>query len=155
MSATFITLVLTTSLAWALDTTPFQQSTIAEHFKSVPMEAKNSTHSYDSAMTALKTAVIYTGRARLIAGKRRKFIENFEKSVFKKATLTSVYKNEIEVKEGDHSYWIMVQKEVFPFLAKELKAGQKFLIFHRFAGTEEGQPIYLMMEFNSPAGGKP
>ena len=57
----------------------------------------------------------------------------------------------IEVKEAGLNYWVAVQKDVFPYLAGELKAGAPIRIYYHFAGVARlHQPVYLMIEFDSP-----
>lgn len=95
-----------------------------------------------------KTKVTFTNKFRKITATRKQFLQYWAKSL-KQAEFIKHYESEYLVKNGDFELWIPIQKQVLPYMNKELKVGQEFYLYHIFAGTNKGKWIFLSTEFQT------
>lgn len=139
----------------ALDINKFKNSSFNEIIKSNPLGEKTEPASFVQNVTtpAYKVTATYTGQSREISPGINFFFAIPSSLIQSKKKFFSSYTKEIEVKEGDRTYWIPVQKQVFPFVEKEVKQGQKISMYIRYYGTLVGksvkqtQPVFLMIDF--------
>lgn len=97
-----------------------------------------------------RTSVIYLGKTRPIKVSRREFIGIWEKSAgIKTVKLNGMFNNEIQVREGDTTYWLPIQNVLIPHLTKEVKTNGQVTLFVRFIGTNQGDWVFLINEFQA------
>ena len=100
------------------------------------------------AKPPLSVVVKYTGKVREIRSEKLEFLKNYA-SIIQNSSFFNLYQKEIEILEQGKPYWIPVQKEILPYLPKELKVGQEFTVYTRYFGVprENVERIYLMIDF--------
>jgi hypothetical protein len=80
-----------------------------------------------------KTLAVYTGKHRPVAGRVSSFIKLWAESRGV-AENASQLAEEYLFKEKDKEYWMPVVSKLVPYLEKELKAGDRVMIYYFFLG---------------------
>jgi hypothetical protein len=76
-----------------------------------------------------RAEVTFTGKSRPIDGARKDFVKIWAGMLGKEGTYPDVYQHEYLYKEGDDEYWLPTQEPVTKYFEKELKPGDKMIIF--------------------------
>jgi hypothetical protein len=98
----------------------------------------------------------YTGKSRPLAGKRRELVDTWQKTLKGSVppNLVELFGTEMLFKEGQKEHWILVQKPLVSFLAKEVKPGQIIDTYIIWMGAikdgDEWEWLFAMNEFDTP-----
>lgn len=158
MRLLFFVLMIWNCASFAIDETQFAKSTFASAIKmhGVGNDAQPKSFAESTVTPGFSISVTYTGNSRDLSSGIKFFFSVPSQSIQSRKEFFSNYTKEIEVVESEEHYWIPVQKQVFPFIAKEIKRDQDFKIFVRYYGTlvgsttKETRPVFLMMDFEKP-----
>jgi hypothetical protein len=155
-------LVVSPIYATELDDSSFKLSTISQIIKENGVSETDRKHTPNTFAESLsnpgfKVEVIATGKSRELSKSIKAFLQIPSQSIQSKKEYFSNFTKEILVKENSREYWIPVQKQVFSYLEKEVKKGQKITILIRYYGSlvgahSEFSPILMMVDFQNPSG---
>lgn len=112
----------------------------------------------DSVPSQVK--LVYLGKSRAIAGKRKELLQGWQKS-FKAIAPQDpdLFATEMLFREGKKEYWIAIQKPLVEPLPKEVKVGQTvttYVIWMGAIGDDEGwEWLFAMNEFDTPEPERP
>jgi len=99
-----------------------------------------------------RVKVLYTAQQRPLNKERKYFISQFFKSV-NHAELADLFISEFLFKEGSVQYWLPVQEQLIEHFKRELKSGDKAVLFVNWIGAynRNGKVdwIFLVNEFES------
>lgn len=121
------------------------------HFNNSNIPKGAPVLNFHPAGDPFRASVIYLGKTRPIKVSREEFIGMWGHSAgIETAKLNGVFKNEIQVREGDTTYWLPIQGVLIPYLTKEVKTNGQITLFVRFIGTNLGDWIFLVNDFQAP-----
>ena len=146
---------------YALDESEFKISTFDEIIKSngVSLQDKAAlpnTFAESPTNPGFSVIVKYQGKSRDLSQPIKMFFQIPSQAMAARKEFFANYTKEILVSENKINYWIPIQKQVFPFIEKEVKRGEAIKILIRYYGTLVGKsakhssPIFLMMDFEKP-----
>jgi hypothetical protein len=101
-----------------------------------------------------RVGVTYVGLSRPISAEKQDFIAQWSRSYTADSNYTTLYETELLFVQDGKEYWLPVQKQVSPYLEKELSKGQSVdLYLIRAGGRRAGDQwdwVLLVEEFQKP-----
>jgi hypothetical protein len=152
---------LITAFALCLSTAAFAQGFPYETFKSRTLKEVTSITTKavrpdDSMFLATnllesKMLVTFTGKSRPILKENRTFISMWAGMLGHPKDYADLYQHEYLYKEGDGEYWIPTQEPVTKYFDKELKEGDKIMLYLISIGAHRSQKniycVFLVEEY--------
>ncbi len=80
-------------------------------------------------------SVTYLGKIRDIPKEKLDFLHKYLTKTIGHPDWTKLFKREIQVREGDHTYWLPIQESVLGFFPKEVKKGDVVHLYIIWAGA--------------------
>ena len=122
---------------------------INQHSKDAP-SAKGFLFTGDLFPSRVK--VLYTAQQRPLNKERKHFISQFFKSV-NRLELAELFTSEFLFKEGSVQYWLPVQEQLIEHFKRELKNGDKTVLFVNWIGAYNSNGkvdwIFIVNEFEA------
>jgi hypothetical protein len=103
-----------------------------------------------------KVCLVYLGKSRSIAGKRKELLESWKKMLKEQVpeNLVEMFSTEMLFREGDREFWIAVQKPLLEPLSKEVKVGGPMNGYVIWMGAiranDHWEWLFAMNEFDTP-----
>ena len=96
------------------------------------------------------SVVVFLGQSRDVTQNHLKFLSDLLKSMpFIPKKQIESYTKEILIKSENKEFWVLIQGNVYPYIEKEIKVGEKFKIFYFWFGATQQDHIIAINEFSS------
>lgn len=84
-----------------------------------------------------RVKLTYTGQQRALSSERKRHVEMVKESFKIDPKVIAKYETEMLFMEGKDEYWLLVQKELFPFFEKEIQKGETVVIYAEWVGANK------------------
>lgn len=98
---------------------------------------------------SLRVDAVFTGGTRALPEGRRQTIEFWAKSYGVDLKAVRTFEKEIEVREGDKTYWLPIQNVLIPPLQVEVGNNGRAIFLLRLIGRRNKDYVFIVNEFNA------
>lgn len=158
-------LLACSAFAQGVDYSRVQHSTLAAlsadldaHVVKDLAAGRSGDRAFDAALTPRVVEVSYGGAVRPMSNDETTFVRDGFKSI-RQEPLGALYEQSALFRADGKDYWLPVQSALIPYLAKELKAGDKVDLYVLQSGgllQKSGwEWLFLVVDFQKPQAGKP
>ncbi len=96
-----------------------------------------------------RVRVTYTGQQRDIRVSVRQLISNWVKSLDLNPKLLDLFKQEILVREAGSQYWLPIQEQLLPHVAREVRTGDLVDLYIMRVGSAKTESVFIVNEFQA------
>ncbi|MFQ5960013.1 MAG: hypothetical protein ACE5K9_02780 [Candidatus Methylomirabilales bacterium] len=96
-----------------------------------------------------RVRVTYTGEQREIKASVKDLISKWVKSLGLNPKLLTLFKHEILVREGSGQYWLPIQEQLLPHVARELRVGGPVDLYVMHVGSTKTELVFIVNEFQA------
>jgi hypothetical protein len=96
-----------------------------------------------------RVRVTYTGQRRDIKVSVRQLIANWVKSLDLSPKILDLFKQEILVREDGSQYWLPIQEELLPHVAREIRTGDLVDLYIMRVGSTQTESVFIVNEFQA------
>lgn len=133
-----------------VDLADFMERALTEHPDLlVPFKGRNRTLFHP--VEKIRFQAVFAGQSRPLAAFKRDVIDRWTK--INAPPLAGAFQREILVRDGPREHWVALQESLWPFLQREVKAGECAVLFVVFIGSVNEDWLLLVNEFGSISGG--
>jgi hypothetical protein len=97
----------------------------------------------------LRFGAVFTGRMRSLSGFKGQTLQSWVRVNMKPLAGDGGVQREVEVREGDHAFWLPIQEVLWPHFQGEVLTGARVGLHVIFLGAADEQFLYLMTEFRA------
>lgn len=96
-----------------------------------------------------RVRVTYTGQHRAIKASVKDLISKWVKSLGRHPKLLTLFKHEILVREDGTEYWLPIQEQLLPHVARELRKGGSVDLYIMHVGSTKTELVFIVNEFQA------
>lgn len=96
--------------------------------------------------------VRYTGVTQPVGNATQQLIASWLDGIAADPTIANLFESALRVDHDNHSHWMPIQKQLLPYVAKELKPGDTMEIYAMVIAHSPDGPLVLINEFQKPRG---
>jgi hypothetical protein len=149
-----ILLLLTASLATFagdFDYDAYEPIVLADLVAATSVDPR-ADYYFDVALPRFQSTVAFTGRTRAISSDGKDFIAHWAYATKLPASYPDLFQDEVEVKQGNDSYWMPIQQSLLEDFAKEILPGNNVHLYISFLGEFKHAPVFAISGFKSREG---
>jgi hypothetical protein len=105
--------------------------------------------SIDAAAPRYRVRVVYTKMTRAVSPDVAMMLDSWVTAMRRPPEIRKLFENEVQVVEGDKSYWLPIQEPVLKWLLKESSdSGTADFYIVRLGSVRSG-PVYVVNEYEA------
>lgn len=131
------------------DDSTYPAGSLAVILSELPPVAFETDWFIDTASTKRRVTVTFTGNTRPIRKDHKELINRWARSLGIDPMIANLFETEIEVQEGEKTFWLPVQQQLMEPFRKEVEADSIVELYVLLLGGLRNDAIFAINEFRS------
>jgi len=146
--AVFVLLLFAPAFGMCFDFDAYAESSLDEATASLDIDPRVN-YWLDASHPRYQTTAHYTGRRRPINTETRKFIEMWVKSFKHPPSYVTLFREEVEIRQGSSVHWMPIQHSLSAPFFDEVQPQERVRVFVLLIGALEHTPVFTISSFTS------